>query len=78
MILLSVLPLLRDNAMTRLLQTSSYIQYEVLDWILKLNKIQSYLDAHFWNLLSSIIVGTIHIQITNDGDEQRTIAQVSF
>jgi hypothetical protein len=32
----------------------------------------------FWNLLSSIIVGTIHIQITNDGDEQRTIAQVSF
>ncbi len=49
MILLSVLPLLRDNAMTRLLQT-----------------------------LSSIIVGTIRIQITNDEDEQRTIAQVSF
>jgi len=76
MIFLSVLPLLKDSAMTLLLQTPSNIQYDILDRILKLDQVQSYSDEHFWNLSSSTIVGTIHIQIANDGDEQRVTAQV--
>ncbi|CAF1361971.1 unnamed protein product [Adineta steineri] len=76
MIFLSVLPLLKDSAMTLLLQTPSNIQYEILDRILKLDQVQSYSDEHFWNLTSSTIVGTIHIQIANDADEQRVTAQV--
>jgi hypothetical protein len=78
MIFLSVLPLLKDSAMTLLLQTPSNIQYEILDRILKLDQVQSYSDEHFWNLSSSTIVGTIHIQIVDDGDEQRVTAQVSW
>jgi zinc transporter 5/7 len=78
MIFLSVLPLLKDSAMTLLLQTPSNIQYEILDRILKLDNVLSYSDEHFWNLSSSNIVGTIHIQISNDGDEQRVTTQVSF
>jgi zinc transporter 5/7 len=78
MIFLSVLPLLKDSAMTLLLQTPSNIQYELLDRILKLDNVLSYSDEHFWNLSSSNIVGTIHIQISNDGDEQRVTTQVSF
>ena len=39
---------------------------------------QSYADEHFWNLSLSNVVGTIHVQIANDGDEQRVTAQVSF
>ena len=62
--------------MTLLLQTPENIQYEILDRILKLDKVQSYSDEHFWNLSSSTVVGTIHIQIANDGDEQRVTAQV--
>lgn len=76
MIFLSVLPLLKDSAMTLLLQTPENIQYEILDRILKIDQVQSYSDEHFWNLSSSTIVGTIHIQISNDGDEQRVTAQV--
>ncbi|CAF4909033.1 unnamed protein product, partial [Rotaria magnacalcarata] len=53
-----------------------HIQYEILDRILKLDQVQSYSDEHFWNLSSSTTVGTIHVQITNDGDEQRVTAQV--
>ena len=64
--------------MTLLLQTPSNIQYEILDRILKLDQVQSYSDEHFWNLSSSTTIGTIHIQITNDGDEQNVTAQVSF
>lgn len=78
MIFLSVLPLLKHSAMTLLLQTPSNIQYEILDRILKLENVLSYSDEHFWNLSSSTIVGTIHIQIRNEGDEQRITSQVSF
>ncbi len=78
MIFLSVLPLLKDSAMTLLLQTPSNIQYEILDRILKVENVLSSSDEHFWNLSSSTIVGTIHIQISNDGDEQRVTSQVSF
>lgn len=78
MIFLSVLPLLKDSAMTLLLQTPSNIQYEILDRILKLENVLSYSDEHFWNLSSSTIVGTIHIQIRNEGDEQRITSQVRF
>lgn len=78
MIFLSVLPLLKDSAMTLLLQTPENIQYEILDRILKVDQVQSYSDEHFWSLSSSTIVGTIHIQIANDGDEQRVTAQVCF
>lgn len=78
MIFLSVIPLLKESAMTLLLQTPSNIQYEILDRILKIDQVQSYSDEHFWNLSSSTTVGTIHIQISNDGDEQRVTAQVSF
>ncbi|CAF1119640.1 unnamed protein product [Rotaria sp. Silwood1] len=76
MIFLSVIPLLKESAMTLLLQTPSNIQYEILDRILKLDRVQSYSDEHFWNLSSSVTVGTIHIQIANDADEQRITAQV--
>ena len=62
--------------MTLLLQTPENVQHEILDRILKLDQVLSYSDAHFWNLSSSNIVGTIHIQITNDGDEQYVTAQV--
>lgn len=78
MIFLSVLPLLKDSAMTLLLQTPSHIQYEILDRILKLDQVLSYSDEHFWNLSSSLVVGTIHIQIASDGDEQRVTAQVGL
>ena len=64
--------------MTLLLQTPSNIQYEILDRILELDQVESYSDEHFWNLSSSITVGTIHIQIANNGDEQRITAQVSL
>ncbi|CAF2554423.1 unnamed protein product [Rotaria sp. Silwood2] len=76
MIFLSVLPLLKDSAITLLLQTPSDIQYEILDRIIKLDKVLSYSDEHFWKLSSSTIVGTIHIQISNDGDEQFVTSQV--
>ncbi|UJR09931.1 hypothetical protein I4U23_014153 [Adineta vaga] len=76
MIFLSVLPLLKDSAMTLLLQTPSDIQYDILERILKLDKVLSYSDEHFWNLTSSTVVGTLHIQIANDGDEQRVTAQI--
>ena len=76
MIFLSVLPLLKDSAMTLLLQTPSHVQYEMLDRILKLDQVVSFSNEHFWKLSSSSIVGTIHVQITNDGDEQRVTSQV--
>ena len=78
MIFLSVLPLLKDSAMTLLLQTPSNVQYEILDRILKVENVLSYSNEHFWNLSTSSIVGTIHIQISNDGDEQSVTSQVSF
>ncbi|CAF3400300.1 unnamed protein product [Rotaria socialis] len=76
MIFLSVLPLLKDSAMTLLLQTPTDILYETLDRIMKLDKVLSYSDEHFWKLSSSTTVGTIHIQISKDGDEQSIISQV--
>lgn len=64
--------------MTLLLQTSPAIQYEVLDRILKLDHVLSYSDEHFWTLSSTTTIGTIHIQMTHDGDGQRITSQVSY
>ncbi|CAF0859794.1 unnamed protein product, partial [Didymodactylos carnosus] len=74
MIFLSVLPLLKDSAMTLLLQTPSDIQI-MLDKILRIENVQSISNEHFWALSSSQTIGTIHIQITNEGDEQKITSQ---
>ncbi|CAF1123198.1 unnamed protein product [Didymodactylos carnosus] len=75
MIFLSVLPLLKDSAMTLLLETPPDIQI-ALDKILRIENVQSFSNEHFWALSSSQLIGTIHIQIAKDGDEQRITSQV--
>lgn len=63
--------------MILLLHTPSHIQAATLDKLLTIEHVLAYSGEHFWNLSSSAIVGTVHVQISNDGNEQAVASQVS-
>lgn len=80
MILLSVLPLLKETSMILLLrspETDDIDVNHVLQKILNIEGVLAYRDPHFWQHTSDKIYGTVHIHVVPDASEQKIIAYVT-
>ncbi|ESP05676.1 hypothetical protein LOTGIDRAFT_103228 [Lottia gigantea] len=80
MILLSVIPLLKETGSILLLRTPGHLETELsesLQSILNIEGVISYRDPHFWHHTSDKILGLIHVQISPESSEQKIITQVT-
>ncbi|XP_048738334.1 proton-coupled zinc antiporter SLC30A5-like isoform X2 [Ostrea edulis] len=80
MILLSVLPLLRETSLILLLRTPLDLDTEIteiLQKIMSLDGILTYRRPHIWNHTSSKLYGTLHVQVSPQVSEQKIVAQVT-
>ncbi|CAC5389352.1 SLC30A5_7 [Mytilus coruscus] len=80
MILLSVLPLLKETSMILLLRSPSEEDSDinrVLQKVLNIEGILAYREPHFWQHTADKIYGTVHIHVVPDASEQKIIAYVT-
>lgn len=80
MILLSVLPLLKETSMVLLLCSpteESFNVREILQKILNIEDVLACKDPHFWQHTSGKVYGTIHLQVISEANEQRIISFVT-
>ncbi|XP_052101161.1 zinc transporter 5-like [Mytilus californianus] len=80
MILLSVLPLLKETSMILLLRSPSDEDSDinrVLQKVLNIEGILAYREPHFWQHTADKIYGTVHIHVVPDASEQKIIAYVT-
>lgn len=79
MILLSVLPLLKETSCILLLRCPADMERDIseaLQKIMNLDSVISYRDPHFWFHTSSKVFGTLHLHVAQDAVEQKVISQV--
>uniref|UniRef100_UPI00358E7854 proton-coupled zinc antiporter SLC30A5 isoform X2 n=1 Tax=Myxine glutinosa TaxID=7769 RepID=UPI00358E7854 len=79
LIFLSVLPLLRDSSQLLLLRTPQEAEQTLaqgLNKVLGIVGVLSYREAHFWQHSPALMVGTLHVQVMPEAQEQRFIQQV--
>ncbi|XP_043217897.1 zinc transporter 5-like [Amphibalanus amphitrite] len=80
LIVVSVLPLLRQTALVLVLRAPAGRDRqlrEALDKVLLLEGVQSYSDPHFWSHSADHWVGTLHVQVKETASEQTIIGQVT-
>ncbi|XP_076443611.1 proton-coupled zinc antiporter SLC30A5-like [Babylonia areolata] len=80
LILLSVVPLLRETAVILLLRTPTDRENELeeaFQKILSIEGVVGYRDPHIWAHTSTKVMATVHVQISATAIEQRVISQVS-
>ncbi|KAK7492536.1 hypothetical protein BaRGS_00016202 [Batillaria attramentaria] len=80
MILLSVIPLLRETAVILLLRTPPDMDTaleEAFQKVLSVDGVLSYRYPHLWSHTSTKVMATLHVQISPGAIEQRIISQVS-
>jgi len=79
LIFVSVIPLLKGSS-TALLQCTPGAFDEKMEKCLKTVKkidgVIGYSQPHFWKVSKSNLIGTIHIQVANDANEQKIRKQV--
>lgn len=81
MILLSVLPLLKETAQILLLRTPAEMEDNIitaLEKVMSIEGVIGYKQPHFWFHTSSKIMGSLHLQIAHTVVEQKLISQVSY
>uniref|UniRef100_A0A8C4WXL0 Zinc transporter n=1 Tax=Eptatretus burgeri TaxID=7764 RepID=A0A8C4WXL0_EPTBU len=79
LIFLSVLPLLRDSSQLLLLRTPQEAEQTLsqgLNKVLGIVGVLSYREAHFWQHSAALMVGTLHVQVMPEAQEQRFVQQV--
>jgi len=80
LIFLSTIPLIKQSSKTLLQCTPTYFEEPLKDLLYKLSKIEGvlgYRDPHFWGHAHEVLVGTIHIQIDEQANEQRILQLVT-
>lgn len=80
MILLSVIPLLRETAVILLLRTPTDMDSsleEAFQKVLTVDGVISYRWPHLWSHTSTKVMATLHVQISMSAVEQRVISQIS-
>ncbi|PVD20114.1 hypothetical protein C0Q70_20608 [Pomacea canaliculata] len=78
LILLSVIPLLKETTAILLLRTPTgmdTVLEEAFQKILAVDGVLSYRDPHIWNHTSTKVMATLHVQISSSAVEQRVISQ---
>eukprot|EP01083_Nonionella_stella_P136365 414929_1 len=80
LILVTVKPLLSESLTILLQQTppshSQAIRNE-LDSVVAMKGILGYREAHFWEFVPGRIIGTLHLQVSEDADQQAILKVVS-
>eukprot|EP01103_Thecamoeba_quadrilineata_P010595 TRINITY_DN2327_c0_g1_i1.p1 TRINITY_DN2327_c0_g1~~TRINITY_DN2327_c0_g1_i1.p1 ORF type:complete len:428 (+),score=64.25 TRINITY_DN2327_c0_g1_i1:74-1357(+) len=79
MIFASVIPLLKKSAQTLLQRTPhgfERILKDCLQKVVKIEGVTGYSEPHFWNHDGTAFVGTIHVQISNETNEQKVLSRV--
>ncbi|KAI8774917.1 zinc transporter 5 [Biomphalaria glabrata] len=80
MIFLSVIPLLKETAIILILRSPSELDEVISKALHKIKAIEgvlSYREPHFWSHTANKVIGMIHIQVSQQAQEQRIISQVS-
>jgi len=80
LIFLSTIPLIKQSSFTLLQCTPSYFEeplQQLLQRVSKIEGVLGYRDPHFWTHANDILVGTIHIQIDEQANEQRILQIVT-
>ncbi|XP_048255901.1 zinc transporter 5-like [Haliotis rufescens] len=80
LILLSVLPLLKDTTTVLLLRTPTEMEKDlthILQKVLTIDGVISYRRPYFWWHTSSKVIGMLHVQVAPDKSEQKIITQVT-
>jgi len=80
MIFVSVIPLLKHTSSILLLRTpgNKHNNYKaLLERVLDIEGVSSYRDDHLWELSSTSLVSTLHVQIENGAYEQLVSAQIT-
>lgn len=78
MIIISVIPLLKESAHILLLATPNPEELHAsLEKLRLLDGVLGYSDAHFWLLSSHGVAGTLHVQVAPSANQQKVIAMVT-
>lgn len=81
MIIASVLPLLKSTLDILNQRTPVYKEAAIRDALYRLTNecdgVLSYREPHFWSFSDSETIGTLHVQVREDADEQRMLQQIS-
>ncbi|KAK7115619.1 proton-coupled zinc antiporter SLC30A5-like [Littorina saxatilis] len=80
LILLSVVPLLRETAYILLLRAPADMEEDLekaFQKILSVEGVLAYRDPHIWSHTSTKVMATLHIQISSTAIEQRIVSQIS-
>lgn len=80
LIIASVIPLIKSSGRILLQRTPATFENKLkfsLQKIPSLPGVVGYRDAHFWDHSNGSIVGTIHIQVKEDADEQTVLTAVN-
>ena len=78
MIIISVIPLLRESAHILLLATPNPEELNAsLEKLRMLDGVLGYSDAHFWLLSSHGVAGTLHVQVAPSANQQKVITMVT-
>lgn len=79
LILLSVLPLLKETSCILLQRSPMHgdkLIKDCLERVLKIEGVISYREPHFWSHTSTKLMGSLHVQVVPEASEQKIIAQV--
>jgi len=80
MIGLSVIPLLKSTGTTLLQKTPSKIEKSFHEWtrqVKSLPGVQDVGECHFWMLTHGQVVGTVHVLVDDETNEQRIIREIT-
>ncbi|KAH9513268.1 hypothetical protein Btru_034511 [Bulinus truncatus] len=80
MIFISVIPLLKETAIILILRSPSELDESISKALKKIKTIDgvlSYREPHFWSHTANRVIGMIHVQVSQQAQEQRIISQVA-
>jgi len=80
LIFLSTIPLIKHSSKTLLQCTPGYFEeplQHLLHKIIKIEGVLGYRDPHFWGHAGEVLVGTIHVQVDEQANEQRILQIVT-
>ncbi|KAL6057482.1 Zinc transporter 5 [Balamuthia mandrillaris] len=79
LILLSIIPLLKGSAATLAQRTPENMEGDLRNLVQKvvaMEVVMGVREVHFWRHSGDVIVGTMHVQIQNEADEQKVQRKV--
>jgi len=80
LIFVSVIPLIKSSATTLLQCTPPTLDEKLQNALKKIGSVDgvvSYAYPHFWKQSKDMIIGTLHVQIKSEANEQKILGEVS-